>query len=78
MANIAPLLHMRRPTYPAHFWPDEPHLLAGRDALRSGTWLGMTKNGRFAFLTNFREVGVAVGLQMVWTSAAVAQKQTRR
>jgi hypothetical protein len=31
-------------------------LLAGRDALRKGTWLGVTKSGRFALLTNYREV----------------------
>jgi uncharacterized protein with NRDE domain len=45
-----------RPTQPAHFWPDEPCLLAGRDTLRKGTWLGVTKSGRFALLTNYREV----------------------
>lgn len=49
-----------RPTQPAHFWPDEPCLLAGRDALRKGTWLGVTKSGRFALLTNYREVGCPV------------------
>jgi uncharacterized protein with NRDE domain len=45
-----------RPTLPAHFWPDQPQLLAGRDALREGTWLGITRTGRFAFITNYREV----------------------
>uniref|UniRef100_A0A383W5Y0 Uncharacterized protein n=1 Tax=Tetradesmus obliquus TaxID=3088 RepID=A0A383W5Y0_TETOB len=44
-----------RPTQPAHFWPDEPFVLAGRDALRKGTWLGLTKHGRFSLLTNYRE-----------------------
>ncbi|WIA36095.1 hypothetical protein OEZ86_007446 [Tetradesmus obliquus] len=44
-----------RPTQPAHFWPDEPVVLAGRDALRKGTWLGLTKHGRFSLLTNYRE-----------------------
>ncbi|KAL6047975.1 NRDE protein-domain-containing protein [Balamuthia mandrillaris] len=29
-------------------------LLAGKDLLRSGTWLGLTKHGRFATLTNYR------------------------
>jgi uncharacterized protein with NRDE domain len=32
-------------------------VLAGRDALRKGTWLGLTKHGRFSLLTNYREVG---------------------
>lgn len=44
-----------RPTEPAHFWKDAPFLLAGRDAQAGGTWMGVTLNGRFAALTNFRE-----------------------
>lgn len=44
-----------RPTAPAHFWKDDPHILAGRDLLQMGTWLGITKAGRFAALTNFRD-----------------------
>ncbi|MCZ2259554.1 NRDE family protein [Sporosarcina sp. G11-34] len=44
-----------RPTAPAHFWEDEPEVLAGRDLLQFGTWLGVTKQGRFAALTNFRD-----------------------
>ncbi|KAF8059408.1 TANGO2 [Scenedesmus sp. PABB004] len=44
-----------RPTEPAHFWADAPALLAGRDSLRFGTWLGLTRGGRFALLTNYRE-----------------------
>lgn len=43
-----------RPTAPAHIWEDKPMILAGRDLLQKGTWLGVTKNGRFAALTNFR------------------------
>lgn len=43
-----------RPTAAAHFWDDEPMILAGRDLLQQGTWLGVTKNGRFAALTNYR------------------------
>lgn len=46
-----------RPTRPACFWPDAPHLLAGKDLRGGGTWLGLTTTGRFAALTNFREPG---------------------
>ena len=45
-----------RPTAPAHFWEEHPDLLAGKDLLGGGTWLGVTKRGRVAWLTNFREV----------------------
>lgn len=44
-----------RPTESAHFWKDEPHLLAGRDLMQMGTWLGVSKKGRIAALTNFRD-----------------------
>lgn len=44
-----------RPTKEAHFWEDEPFILAGRDLEKRGTWLGITKTGRFAALTNFRD-----------------------
>ena len=43
-----------RPAQPAHFWPDKPSLLAGRDLTAQGTWLGITRDGRFAAVTNFR------------------------
>ncbi len=37
-----------------HWWLDAPALLAGRDLVGGGTWLGMTRDGRFAALTNYR------------------------
>lgn len=44
-----------RPTAPAAFWEDAPEVLAGRDLREGGTWLGVTRGGRFAAVTNFRE-----------------------
>lgn len=44
-----------RPTKEAHFWEDEPSILAGRDLQQMGTWLGISKNGRFAAITNYRD-----------------------
>ena len=42
-----------RATQPADFWPEYPDLLAGKDLVAGGTWLGCTRTGRFAALTNF-------------------------
>ncbi|KAK5128471.1 hypothetical protein LTR85_003139 [Meristemomyces frigidus] len=54
---------LNRPTAPAHWWdaPNE-HVLGGRDLQRSarGTWLGITKQGKIANLTNFRDEGEEV------------------
>ncbi len=44
-----------RPTAPAAFWKHAPQVLAGRDLEAGGTWMGVTRNGRFAALTNFRD-----------------------
>lgn len=46
-----------RPTAPAGFWSDAPHILAGRDLQAGGTWLGITRSGRFAAITNVRDPG---------------------
>jgi len=46
-----------RPTEAAAFWNDYPHILAGRDLKGGGTWLGITRTGRFATVTNFRDLG---------------------
>lgn len=46
--------YYQRPTARAAFWQDQPHILAGRDLECMGTWLGVTRGGRFAALTNFR------------------------
>jgi uncharacterized protein with NRDE domain len=44
-----------RPTAQATFWEDAPQILAGRDLLCSGTWLGVTRKGKIAVLANHRE-----------------------
>ena len=46
-----------RPTARAHWWNDAHGrpLLAGRDLEQHGTWLGVARSGRFAFVTNVRE-----------------------
>jgi uncharacterized protein with NRDE domain len=43
-----------RAAQPAHWWPDAP-ILAGRDLAAGGTWLGVSRSGRYAFVTNVRE-----------------------
>jgi uncharacterized protein with NRDE domain len=44
-----------RPTRFADFWEDAPNVLAGRDLQAGGAWLGVTRSGRFAALTNYRD-----------------------
>lgn len=44
-----------RPAQPAHWWNDAPAILAGRDLRAGGTWMGVTRTGRFAAITNFRD-----------------------
>ncbi|MBB6452608.1 uncharacterized protein with NRDE domain [Salirhabdus euzebyi] len=44
-----------RPTAPAHYWDDDNNILAGRDLEKMGTWMGVSKQGRFAALTNYRD-----------------------
>jgi uncharacterized protein with NRDE domain len=44
-----------RPAAPAAWWGEHPDLLAGRDLEAGGTWLGVTRAGRFAAVTNFRD-----------------------
>ena len=43
-----------RPAAPAAFWDDRPGILAGRDLEARGTWMGISRAGRFAAVTNYR------------------------
>ena len=43
-----------RPARRAAFWDDQPSVLGGRDLLAGGTWLGVSRSGRFASITNYR------------------------
>ncbi len=45
----------QRPTQAASFWPERPELLAGKDLEHGGTWMGITKRGYWAALTNYRD-----------------------
>jgi uncharacterized protein with NRDE domain len=44
-----------RPTVAAAFWGDAPNVLAGRDLLAGGTWFGVSRDGRLAAVTNYRD-----------------------
>jgi uncharacterized protein with NRDE domain len=44
-----------RPTAEADWWEEPGDILAGRDLQAGGTWLGVTRGGRFAALTNYRD-----------------------
>lgn len=47
-----------RPTAPLAFWEDCPDILAGRDLKSRGTWLGVTRTGRIAAVTNYRDPAI--------------------
>jgi uncharacterized protein with NRDE domain len=37
---------------PAAHWPDQPHVIAGRDRLGGGTWMGLNRHGVVAAVLN--------------------------
>lgn len=51
-----------RKSIPVHWWGTTPDMLAGRDVSPQGggTWMGLSHNGRFAAVTNYREPGHTV------------------
>jgi len=44
-----------RPSRPLSAWTDVPGVYGGRDLKEGGTWLGMSRQGRLAALTNYRD-----------------------
>jgi uncharacterized protein with NRDE domain len=47
--------HHDRPAAPAACWDDYPQICGGRDLLQGGSWMAVTRDGRFAAVTNFRQ-----------------------
>ena len=45
-----------RPTEPMGWWPDDASVVGGRDLKAGGTWLAVARSGRFAAVTNYREI----------------------
>lgn len=46
----------QRPALPATFRDENPEILSGKDLAAGGTWLGIHLAGRFAALTNYRDM----------------------
>ncbi|MCG9873423.1 MAG: NRDE family protein [Leptospiraceae bacterium] len=44
-----------RKTLAANSWEEDPRVWGGRDLQNGGAWLGVRVDGRFAFLTNYRD-----------------------
>jgi uncharacterized protein with NRDE domain len=47
-----------RPTRPLHIWDDDKNVAGGRDLRAGGSWLAVTREGRFAAVTNIRGIDV--------------------
>jgi uncharacterized protein with NRDE domain len=45
-----------RPTAKADWWADRNDVVGGRDLQAGGTWLALQRGGRFATVTNYRDV----------------------
>lgn len=50
-----------RPTAPLAAWSGRPDVVGGRDLQAGGSWLAADRGGRFAAVTNFRQVPLAAG-----------------
>ncbi|MDH3875988.1 MAG: NRDE family protein, partial [Desulfobacteraceae bacterium] len=52
--------YFNRPTAPIAFHDDSSDVLGGRDLQHHGMWLGITRFGRFAAITNYRDPGLNI------------------
>lgn len=52
-----------RSSAPLAQWSDRPSVYAGRDLEAGGSWLGIAEQGRFAALTNIRDMSLPLGEQ---------------
>eukprot|EP00903_Cladosiphon_okamuranus_P008969 g8581.t1 len=73
--------YLDRETHPVHFWKDaNQNLLAGRDKVAGGTWLGVSRSGKFATVTNIPSTWdfiLATVAEKGWTkSTLLASKAT--
>ncbi len=50
-----------RPSREGHFWDENPDVFGGKDLVAGGSWLGVSRQGRFAAVTNYREIPVVEG-----------------
>jgi uncharacterized protein with NRDE domain len=44
-----------RPSIPISRWDDDSDIVAGRDLVSGGSWMGISTKGRFAVVTNIRD-----------------------
>jgi uncharacterized protein with NRDE domain len=45
-----------RPTAPLGYWEDQPEILGGRDLEAGGSWMAVNTKGKFAAVTNYRDL----------------------
>lgn len=45
-----------RPASSMDFWPEKPSILGGKDLKAGGTWFAINTSGRFAAITNYRDI----------------------
>ena len=53
--------YFARPSTAAAYWEDHPDIYGGRDLVGGGTWLGVTRGGRVAAVTNYRDPSAPTG-----------------